>query len=162
MMHSVTPRTKQRPWPLGPRLLKLRETAKLSIRDASTAAGFSTATWAALEKGYKSPGGGVRVDYTPRAENVVAAARVVGMDAQEALRLAGMDPSLAPVTSGGRTLSQREILHLWAQLAPGVRDAMLTLLRGLASKGDGEGEVPEMPSVGEVTTFESKRRSNDR
>jgi transcriptional regulator with XRE-family HTH domain len=160
MMHSVTPsrRGQPRPFELGPELEKLRTKAGLSIRDASTAAKFSTATWSALEKGYKTVSAGHRVPYTPRAENVIAAAQVVGMDPAEALRLAGLPPSKAPaIRSGGRTTGEREVLSLMAQLDPETREAFLTLLRRLATTGgkDGVGQVPELPPVGAVTVYDT-------
>lgn len=168
MMHSVTPsrRGQPRPWPLGPKLTELREQAQLSIRDASTAAGFSTATWSALEKGYKTVAAGHQVDYTPREENVVAAAQVVGMDPADALQLAGLDPSKAPgARSGGRTVGEREILGLMAQLDPETKDAMVTLLRRLAAAvvtGDGVGNVPDLPPVGSVTVYDATPAPQER
>jgi transcriptional regulator with XRE-family HTH domain len=170
MMHSVTPsrRGHPRPWPLGPKLTQLREKAKLSIRDASTAAGFSTATWSALEKGYKTVAAGQQIDYTPREENVIAAAKVVGMDPAEALRLAGLDPAKAPAArSGGRTVGEREILGLFAQLDAETHDAMITLLRRLASavgaRTDGAvGNVPELPPVGTVAVYDATPAPQER
>jgi transcriptional regulator with XRE-family HTH domain len=167
MMHSVTaPRRGQpRPWPLGPKLEKLRGKAKLSIREASTKAGFSAATWSALEKGYKTPVRGQQVDYTPGADNVIAAARVVGMDAADALRLAGLDPAKAPeIRSGGRTVGEREILHLIAQLEPDVKEAMITLLRRLATNAGADGavrNVPELPPVGAVMVYDTTPAPQD-
>jgi transcriptional regulator with XRE-family HTH domain len=161
MMHSVTaPRRGQpRPWPLGPTLEKLRSKANLSIREASAKAGFSAATWSALEKGYKTPVRGQQVDYSPGADNVIAAAQVVGMDPAEALRLAGLDPSKGPeIRSGGRTVGEREILHLVAQLEPEVKEAMITLLRRLAANAGadgGVGNVPELPPVGAVAVYDT-------
>lgn len=160
MMHSVTaPRRGQpRPWPLGPKLEAARKKARLGIRGASEAAGFSAATWSALEKGYKTPAKGQQVDYTPGADTVIAAARVVDMDPAEALTLAGLDPANVPeVRSGGRTLGEREILHLIAQLDPEAKEALLTLLRRLAAAADGDGvaRVPELPPVGSVAVYDT-------
>lgn len=159
-----TRRDEPRPWPLGPALQHLREDKKLSVRDAAAAAGFSAATWTALEKGYKTPTAGNRIPYSGTAENVIAAAQVVGMDPAEALKLAGLDPAKAPAVRDGRyTVSQREILDLLARLEPEVREAVVVLLRRLAHAGGGVADaVPELPPVGEVTVFEVTAPSKDR
>jgi len=113
----------QRQWPLGSKLLKARQRARLSIRDASAAAGFSTATWTALEKGVKRPAPGIVVDYNPAVQNVVAAAQVVGLDPAEALRLAGLDPAAAPSDHRPPTVSQREVVSSTPWRATGASRA---------------------------------------
>ena len=141
----------------------MREDKRLSIRDASKAARFSAATWTALEKGYKTPTANNRVPYGGTVENVVAAAEVVGMDPAQALELAGLDPAKAPaVRDGRRTVGEREILHLFAQLDADTKDALITLLRSLAfgvTREEVDGRAADLPPVGEVSTFAVKRTS---
>jgi transcriptional regulator with XRE-family HTH domain len=164
MMLSVTGtrRDPSRPWPLGPKLEKLRTDKKLSIREAADAAGFSAATWGALEKGYKTPTAGNQIPYGGTVDNVVAAAQVVGMDPAEALRLAGLDPTKAPSVRDGRfTLGEREVLDLLARLDLEVRDAFVTMLKAaVAGAGRGavlDGDAPALPPAGEVASFSVKR-----
>lgn len=152
-------REETRRWPFGPKLTQARKDARLSIRNASAAAGFSTATWTALEKGVKRPAPGIVVPYNPSVANVVAAAQVVGMDPAEALNLAGLDPAAAPNDHRPPTVSQREVVTLFAMLDEEARSALLTLLRRMVS---GESSVDgglELPPVGEVRVFDVKRAS---
>jgi transcriptional regulator with XRE-family HTH domain len=160
-IHSVTGkrRNETRDWLFGEKLAQAREAARLSLRAASEAAGFSTATWTALEKGVKRPAKGMVVDYTPSVTNVVAAAQVVGMDPAEALELAGLDPAAAPNDHRPPTVSQRELSTLIAQLDEETRAAFATILRKMVS---GEASVDgglELPPVGEVRVFDVKRTS---
>ena len=107
---------------------------------------------------------GVTVPANPRAEIVIAAAQVVGMEPAEALKLANLDPALAPANRyGGPTVSQREAMMLWAQLDEDTRGLLLDLLRKLvgpeaASKVDIDATV--LPAVGDVAVFDVKRASS--
>lgn len=150
-------RERERQWPLGPKLLQARKDARLSIRDASKAAGFSTATWTALEKGVKRPAPGIILPYNPAVENVVAAAQVVGLDPAEALELAGLDPAAAPTDHRPPTVSQREVVTLFAMLDEEARSALLTLLRRMVSPEPPTEPALELPPVGDVRVFDVKR-----
>ncbi len=84
------------PWPLGERLKELRTAAGLSLRAVAKAAGITAATVDAMEKGHRvGHGGGIVSARNPDANNVIRVAEVVGLNAAEALRLAG---HLAPVS----------------------------------------------------------------
>lgn len=83
------------PWPLGVRLKELRKEAGLSLRAVAKAAGTTAATVDAMEKGWRvGHGGTIVAARNPDANNVIRVAQTVGLNAAEALRLAG---NLAPV-----------------------------------------------------------------
>lgn len=82
-------------WPLGERLKELRTAARLSLRAVAKKAGVTAATVDAMEKGWRvGHGGGLVPARNPDANNVIRVAEAVGLNAAEALRLAG---NLAPV-----------------------------------------------------------------
>lgn len=78
--------------PLGAALRTGREHAGLSIRQAAGLAKFSPTTWTALETGTRTKAGAQVPVGRPAAGLVIAAARVIGLDAEDALTLAGYDP----------------------------------------------------------------------
>jgi hypothetical protein len=67
----------------------------MSKREAARRAGISEGRWRQVVTGKQKAGGGVVVPANPRRETVIAMARAVGADANEALRRAGMSPSQA-------------------------------------------------------------------
>jgi transcriptional regulator with XRE-family HTH domain len=81
---------------LGHYLREKREAAGLSIRAAARKAGFSEGRWRQLERGYQ-PSGGERIPANPRPSTVVQAADALGADAEEALKVAGLDADVAEV-----------------------------------------------------------------
>jgi len=105
----------------------------------------------------KRPAPGIVVDYNPAVQNVVAAAQVVGLDPAEALRLAGLDPAAAPSDHRPPTVSQREVVTLFAMLDEETRAALLTLLRRLVSTEHPADDLLELPPVGEVRVLDVKR-----
>lgn len=87
-------------WPLGARLKELRTAAGLSLRAAAKAAGTTAATVDAMEKGYRvGHGGGLIPARNPDANNVIRVAEAVGLNAADALRLAGhLAPAAVPTS----------------------------------------------------------------
>ncbi|MFD5089409.1 helix-turn-helix transcriptional regulator [Amycolatopsis thailandensis] len=144
------------PWPLGELLKRKREEAKLSLRAASDAAGFSAATWQHIEKGERTVAKGIVVEYTPTPDNVVSAAQVVGLDAAELLRLGGLDPGLAPERPGGPTISQREVASVFQQLSEPSRKAHLYLMRKTLLAEQAERAGVDAEEILEADEFEGR------
>jgi len=89
-------------WPLGPALRRARERAGLSVREASrrTAAGkgqpaVSAGRWHQLESGWQKNKGAL-IPIGTTAHTVAAAARAINWCVEDALRMAGFDPSAVP------------------------------------------------------------------
>jgi transcriptional regulator with XRE-family HTH domain len=109
------------PWPLGTRLKDLRTAARLSLRAVAKAAGTTAATVDAMEKGYRvGHGGGIVAARNPDANNVIRVAEAVGLNASEALRLAG---HLAPaeIPTSRPTIGVRALAENIALLPAGFR-----------------------------------------
>ncbi|MFE2751494.1 helix-turn-helix domain-containing protein [Actinosynnema sp. NPDC059335] len=125
----------ERPWPLGEVLRTARRARKLSMREAAAKAGFSVTTWSAMESGMRKVGGGQTQPARPEVGNVIAAAKVVGVDHNEALHLldpATYDAPNRPSPAGRPTVSERELARKVTRLSPwqrwlvnGVVDEML-------------------------------------
>ncbi len=153
------------PWPLGSRLKKAREAAKLSQRQAAARAGFSVTTWGQLESGIKKLGGGLTSPMNPRATIVISAAQAVGLDPAKALQLAKIDPSRHKLPQAQRPLvSQSELLEYYAQLDEDERQALLMLIKVMLRRrngGDGTPVVPPMgkPKAVEISRTPSKQRN---
>ncbi|WP_189057171.1 helix-turn-helix domain-containing protein [Longimycelium tulufanense] len=117
-------------WPLGEKLEAARKRAGYSMREAAEHAGFSVTTWSAIESGYR---GAKREPANPEPANIVAAARVVGLDPREALRLGGKDPDrYLPTPHRGRpTVSQRSLANMISQLTEEQRQALQVIVEGM-------------------------------
>ncbi|MGH7743332.1 MAG: hypothetical protein ACREQ5_00720 [Candidatus Dormibacteria bacterium] len=74
---------------------------------AAQESGFSLTTWQKLETGWEHAGGGKRQPHNPTRDAVIAAAAAVGIDVNDALTAAGIDPNAAvpPVSVGRRFVS---------------------------------------------------------
>jgi transcriptional regulator with XRE-family HTH domain len=81
------------PWPLGPALEQARTSRGLATREAARIAGISDTQWRNMERGYELRKGN-KIAVSPRADTVERAARVVGLNVEQALRLAGLEVSL--------------------------------------------------------------------
>lgn len=156
--HVVT-KSKQA-WRLGPRLKRAREGQNLSQREAARAAGISVTTWGQLETGIVKKGGGLESPMNPRAAIVIAAANVVGLDPAEALRLVGIDPSSHDLPAGRPTVSQQEVLDLFARMGDEQRRALLGLLRSLVGAVGGGGRS-QIPALGPSDKQEVSRTSSE-
>lgn len=73
---------------IGKRLREGR--GRMSKREAARRAGFSEATWRALELGVRRPAKGIEVPVNPTVENLVAAAEAVGINPDEILSMVGL------------------------------------------------------------------------
>lgn len=73
---------------VGQRLKAKR--GRMSKREAARRAGFSEATWRALELGVRRPAKGVEVPVNPTIGNLEAAALAVDEDPAELFRLVGL------------------------------------------------------------------------
>jgi transcriptional regulator with XRE-family HTH domain len=114
-------------WPLGPVLTAAREERGLSLREAAAAAGFSKDTWSALEKGYRGNGARRSDARKPDARNVIAAARVVGLNINEALRLSG-NPIPEPIPTGRPTTSVTSLARKIGTLPADLQQAIETIV----------------------------------
>lgn len=83
-------------WPFGPELRRHREARGLSVKAAARRAeGVSDGRWYQLEKGYQQLGGQhIPIGTTPAT--VVAVAKAIEWDVNEALAVAGFDPIDVP------------------------------------------------------------------
>ena len=116
----------------------------MSMREAASRAGFSVTTWSALESGVRKVGGGIEQPANPQVENVIAAAKVVGLDHNVALHLLDPkkypDPMSAQVsdrrpTMGRPTVTERELARKIQELSPFQRwlvDSVVEQLRRTA------------------------------
>jgi transcriptional regulator with XRE-family HTH domain len=121
-------------WPLGDVIKRARERLGLSVRAAAKLMDVSPTTWSSVETGTRvKRGGGGHEPAQPQASVIIAAARIVRVDVDTALRLAGYEPSVynpasaAPLTRSERTVAQRvSMLSPEQQAAVGtVVDAFL-------------------------------------
>lgn len=76
---------------VGAALRRAREVAGISKREAARRANVSEATWRNLETGEQPLRTGQVAPMNPRPETLVNAARAVGLEPAEVLRLAGRD-----------------------------------------------------------------------
>lgn len=157
---QVVTKSKQA-WPLGPRLKRAREGIQLSQREAARAAGISVTSWGQLETGIVKKGGGMESPMNPRAAIVIAAANVVGLDPAEALRLVGIDPARHDLPTGRPTVSQQEVLDLFARMGEEQRRALLGLLRSLVGPVV-DGAKSQIPALGPSEKQEVSRTSSKR
>jgi transcriptional regulator with XRE-family HTH domain len=110
-------------WPLGPVVKRARLDAGWSLREAGTKAKISATTWSSVETGTRSDGKGGVEPSKPQSSVIVAVANAIGMDVNEALKLAKYDPDLhnpnfKPGGKGRPPKSQRAVADLIAQLSP--------------------------------------------
>lgn len=98
------------------------------MREAAKLTTFSRTTWTSLETGTRiKEGGGVHAPAKPRPDTIMQAARVVGVDVNEALTLGGWDPRVYNPDYAATRLEQRlALLSPEQQAAVGwVVDAFL-------------------------------------
>lgn len=134
----------------------------MSMGEAAKRAGLSKTLYANLEHGYRSVGEGVRLPPTYTAESIAAVAQAVGLDVDEALSLVNLKAKAGGSRPGGPTVSQRELMDMWALLDAETRDAFLVLLRlateSARAKVNGQRpvdtSVPAFPPAGEGVVFE--------
>lgn len=69
---------------------------KMPVREAARRADISDTRWRQLEKGSQQVAKGIHVPVQPKPETAAKAARAVGADPAEGLRLAGYDPAQWP------------------------------------------------------------------
>jgi transcriptional regulator with XRE-family HTH domain len=108
-------------WPLGPALEHARTTRGLSTREAARLAEMSDTLWRTLERGYELKRGH-RFPASPRADKVARAAKVVGLDVTEALRMAGLDPLDAEPVPGpdlSHVSDDHLLMEVRRRMAPG-------------------------------------------
>ncbi len=125
-------------WPLGELVRQARDRAGLSLREAGRRAGISATTWESIETGTrrKRGGGGETEPTKPQASNIVAAANVLRLDVNKALRLAGYDPSVSnpgfhPSQPGRPPVSQRAVGDMVARLTPRQRAAVVEIIESM-------------------------------
>lgn len=116
------------PWPLGTQLKALRKEAGLSLRAAAQAAGITAPTLDAMEKGYRAgPGGRYIPARNPDANNVIRAAEAVGLNAAEALRLAGhLAPAAVPTSKA--SVGVRALAEKFALLPEAFREHLAAIV----------------------------------
>lgn len=124
-------------WPLGAIVREARLSAGLSLRAAATQANISPTTWDSVEKGTRPKrGGGGHERSVPQASNIVAVANVLRLDINNALRLAGYDPSVAnpgfqPTRPGRVPKSQRALGDMAARLTPRQYGAVVEIIESM-------------------------------
>lgn len=119
-------------WPLGPALKQARERAGLSAREAARRTAppsggkpvVSSGRWYQLESGWQK-NKDTLIPIGTTAATTAAAARAVGWDVNEALRLAGFSPQEIPVNAAPpeRPLAQYPDEELLAEIRQRMRGA---------------------------------------
>jgi len=97
-------------WLLGDMLRRARgapgQPGFISQREAARRAGISEGRWRQIEAGYRYIGG-QRVKETTTATRIVLMARAVGIDEQEAVQAAGLDPAEIAIIDASEAESER-------------------------------------------------------
>jgi hypothetical protein len=117
-----------------------------------------------LESGMRNLGGGVMRKPNPRPNIVIKAAEVAGLEPDEALRLAGIDPRRAARALNddqdyrrSETVAQREVTQRYARLNEDQRRALLALIDSMLPPSLGDEEDPVVPPMGEPRGGETNR-----
>ena len=114
---SINPVEDKERWAIvGRRLGDARRGLGLSKRAAALAAGISEGLWRQLEAGSRSPMPGVDLAPNPRDENLIAAARAVGVAPDELFYVLGRQP--LPAAPGAVRDSRRSMAEKLARLGP--------------------------------------------
>lgn len=134
-------------WKLGRIIRDLREGAGISMRDAASRCHISQTTWSVLETGFGFNQFSERINRTPSATTVVAAAQLLGANPgdwlamaglSEKIRVDGISPDLAvtnpapgvkELTAKIRALTDEQQVHVNA-----VVDAFLVVNEAAAAK----------------------------
>lgn len=145
-------------WPLGPVVGEALTRAGLSDREAGKRAGIAAATVKAMVTGHRPTGEPTR----PQSAAVIKLARVLRLDVNQALELAGYDPRIEnpdfqPSARTGRPpKSQRAVGNLLDRLTPRQYDAVVEVIESML-RPDGDEELDDTATVHHITNVERPR-----
>jgi transcriptional regulator with XRE-family HTH domain len=108
-------------------LKSCREQQQFNFQQAATRAGITAERWSHIERGYEVKGE-LHIPARPKRRTVINMAMAVGMDKEEALRLAGMAP-LSVSETRSSVDPRKEITELLPMLSASRLRALLDTAR---------------------------------